>query len=540
MLTHSSVWIGLTSMVCCGLTYATTNLQQILDTEKPYTPNRPPDETSWPEPKRVAIVGSGIAGATIAYRLSQVYGHRVPFEVTVFEQSSQIGGYINSTLFDNDNHTNYAAFLETGASVFWQDDFCMQTAVDNVGLRQSVTEMPGRRNFRQNSDVDVGVWEFGRVHTRRVKYLKPRSKSEIWEDLWRYGMSLFKLGKIIQNKLSSFNELYGEHSYYWDLKLIEAIKKAGLVNESQTEAYEYFKNAGISKGYLHDVVEPTVRLLYGRNLDDINALAALVAMDTAPTFRIKSDPHGTLELVDRLFRLSHADIKLGTKITSMRKISSEKFELRSSNGTNETSTKEKVHKGFDDVIITSDLRDIDFDINLTNHTSSAPAESNRSVTHVTYFSTPLTTHFSKELFNVSTSEQIPNIIYTTSTQELGILSLEHTEQWLGFQGRDYDDSERVFKITSTQEISDELIVKLLGYQVGAELDDIQVRWVHRKAWAEYLVETVRGPKLDNMQLAPGLYYTGVAQELLPTMEMSCRVGVQVADFVYRHAYGRWT
>jgi len=90
-----------------------------------------------PGRKRVAIIGGGIAGSLIAYRLHNKYQRLLALDITVYETTFKAGGRMNSTWVD-DGAEGYTGFVETGAQVFSVDDLCIQAAIDGAGLRQQV------------------------------------------------------------------------------------------------------------------------------------------------------------------------------------------------------------------------------------------------------------------------------------------------------------------------------------------------------------------------------------------------------------------
>lgn len=154
----------------------------------------------------------------------------------------------------------------------------MQTAVDNVGLRHNVNAIYEDRRGRSLNNRSAGVWQRNALILRRNRDLKARTRTEYLRDIWSYGLSVRTSQTLVHNKLSLFRLVYDEQSSL-DLNLIRVIKTLGLEAESKTAADEYFENAGISSAYLHEIVEPTVRMFFGRNLSELNALSALLAMD---------------------------------------------------------------------------------------------------------------------------------------------------------------------------------------------------------------------------------------------------------------------
>ena len=56
---------------------------------------------------RVAIIGAGLAGATLAYELNEAEG----FEVTIFEKSRGVGGRMSTRYGDSHEYDHGAQFF---------------------------------------------------------------------------------------------------------------------------------------------------------------------------------------------------------------------------------------------------------------------------------------------------------------------------------------------------------------------------------------------------------------------------------------------
>lgn len=64
-----------------------------------------------------------------------------------------------------------------------------------------------------------------------------------------------------------------------------------------------------------------------------------------------------------------------------------------------------------------------------------------------------------------------------------------------------------------------------------------VIWIHRQAWLLASPDRVTDPQLNNIELANCLFYTGLAEDALPIMEMSCRIANNVVQIVFERFRG---
>lgn len=115
---------------------------------------------------RIAIIGARITGASSAHHLHQLNRLRQPLDITVFEADDQVGGRIRSAYVHNEPDLD----VEVGAATFADDDWCLEHAMQEVGLKPI---LPSR------STHQTAIWNGNEV---RVTY-KER----------RYGLSLPKI-----------------------------------------------------------------------------------------------------------------------------------------------------------------------------------------------------------------------------------------------------------------------------------------------------------------------------------------------------------
>lgn len=60
---------------------------------------------------------------------------------------------------------------------------------------------------------------------------------------------------------------------------------------------------------MHDLVQPTIRALYAHDFEDLNGLAALLAMNPSAVYQINGRSRGNSELTYRLLHLSEAQLR---------------------------------------------------------------------------------------------------------------------------------------------------------------------------------------------------------------------------------------
>jgi hypothetical protein len=115
----------------------------------------------------------------------------------VYETTFQAGGRMNSA-WVVDGAEDYTGFVETGAQVFSVDGLCIQAAIDGAGLRQQVI-LPWWQSR------SAGVWNGRELILRRQWDLKSRAWQDFVRDTWKYGTSLYRLRRLLKDKLPRFS-----------------------------------------------------------------------------------------------------------------------------------------------------------------------------------------------------------------------------------------------------------------------------------------------------------------------------------------------
>jgi hypothetical protein len=149
---------------------------------------------------RIAIIGAGIAGASSAHHLHKLARLHQSLDITVFEVDDQVGGRIRSAYVFGEPRFD----VEIGAFAFTEDDWCLNEAMQEVGLRRDV-HVPPRHN--------IGVCDGNNFIMSCSDKDKPLTRT-LWQSLkwrWRYGLSLTKIHAMIQGIADRFSSFAVSH-----------------------------------------------------------------------------------------------------------------------------------------------------------------------------------------------------------------------------------------------------------------------------------------------------------------------------------------
>lgn len=90
----------------------------------------------------------------------------------------------------------------------------------------------------------------------------------------------------------------------------------------------------------------------------------------------------------------------------------------------------------------------------------------------------------------------------------------------------------MYKIVTASPVLDATILSLIGQDPDRTLEDAGVRWVHREEWKHAFLEYDGGSMLDDMEIGAGIFYTGAGEEVVSSLEMSCRMGRRSAQLIH--------
>ena len=431
-----------------------------------------------PHAPKVAIIGAGVAGVSAAYHLHDQYAH-ANLDITIYEANPQVGGRIKSAKVYNGAYSLQQ--VETGAQSFYADDKCVQSLIDETGLRRKLEpHYPVKKS--------VGVWDGASFILQGEGDLKGRTWTDWARYAWRYGFSVNHLRKWVSEKLPLFQRLLGRgetanHNIPGD------IEDLGLTAELKSDAWSFLQNL-TSPEFLRETVQATTRAWFGQNLDTMHGLAALAAMNPAATDSLMNGRN--LKLIERLVKLSDVDLQVNSTVTKIQRSPARKYRLtvKTPSHHHDQSPSNTEEADYDAIIIAAPLQmaKIEFDIHIRIAASFPRPYISR---HVTHFTTPDT--LSPTYFNLSTSSSIPSKIYaTTTTSSTNIpppsfFSIEHSLASLGLDGC-IAQSENMYKVVTASHLLDTTILKLLGQDPDRTLEDAGVQWVHREEWKHTFLE----------------------------------------------------
>lgn len=464
---------------------------------------------------RIAIVGAGISGASAAYHLHELGGSSSP-SITIYEREHRIGGRIKSIL----PLGNQDEAFEAGAPYFFGDDWCMTEAMEALHLR---------RNSLRPSDRPrtTGVWD-GEKLTEPViecnnEQIMPWKSAQV---IWQYGLSPVKMYNAVMSNLGNFWSFAQSKEPFDSIR--QELKDVGLDPLILDSAETFLQNQSVSSTFQAEFVQQCSRNYFSRNLADISGLASLKA--TGPSYPV-SIAGGNEQLVKGMITRSDASLHLGSEVLMISHGQERRYRVsvQSTDSDKGSSTRENTE--FDAVILAAPLQTSKLyldDLDLAAIPLAPYVE-----THVTHFKT--TRHLAPEFFNLPANTTVPYDILTSASSERdpNILSITHTpvEQDTSCLPACDIEKDFIYRVASQRPVDDRELVRMVGghFQKGSKLGDHDISWVNRQAWPYAFPQPLKDhPFLDKVEVAPGLFYLNGAEEMLSSLETSCRMGKNAA------------
>ena len=516
-------------MLSCALSAASASGLQ-----SPLLPHHRASDPTHVDEQRIAIIGAGVGGATAAFHIHENNRNRNerPQTLTIFERESNVGGRVQSTyLYPPDDGLRK---IEEGATQFFPDDWCLVSVMQNVGLR------PPRPRPRRASQSKFR-WTDDDVRTD----LDCNAVSDSWQDLlygrWKYGQSWSTLNTAVRSALEEWNTFGSPYRPPFH-SIQDALDQASLPKPVYGSATSYLQNLAISPELQNRFIQPCVRARSSQNLSGVSGLSALMAAGKSKRTSIDG---GNSRLTERMIQLSEADLQLTTIVSAITPGFSRRYKLSVSHmAANESFQLDDVE--FDIILLAAPLLGSEIDLSRLNlHASAVPPAGVE--THVTHFSSSftITSNFSILPLDISIHDEMT---LTTSNvlEDSDILNLQRSDACFrrgclpGDDCDQCDDDEILYRVHSRRYMEDGDLVRMLGkdWEETSKLSDYGIQYVRRRIWPYTFPKIQEGHLnfLDEIEIAPGFYYLNGAESVMCSMEMSCRMGRNVAKLVTRSSW----
>ena len=481
---------------------------------------------------RVAIIGSGIGGASSAYHLART----AAVDIDIYDPEPN--GRTCTTKF-------HGLPVDLGASIFVAANQFMMNFTQMLNL--SLDFNPMNDGTVENSD---GLWngrEFVWIMRDRSWY-NPR---DWWDKFWlgwKYGFSTMSQVKALTNRfVDDFSGLYHPKRPFSSLQeIVHDMQYSPLLTTSLREFLVY--EHGINEKFVDDIVNAATRVNYAMDADVIHALAGMVSLApfVSPAYAIKYV--GMQGLVQGLVKASNATFynqrvhqieridgsvnvnEIGEKseclslswtvqarhaISGMIDYSNEKSQF-STCGIHTTPPKYRITttphhaKDYDAIVLATPVHSSGI-----NFTEGDWNEFTPLVDYTTLHVTLIRGDINPVYFNMKDVSQLPSSILT---------SAEYKPDFRSLTMLSVDEHGQSFKMFSDEPLNDDLLNELFQ----------NISMIQRKQWKSYPKMTPKNIQrwtASKFILLPGLFYVNAFEPMISTMETEAMSGHNVARLV---------
>ena len=467
--------------------------------------------TASASPQRIAIIGSGITGASAAFDLAENGRLRVEGKplITIFERNLIIGGRITTTQVYNDPRMT----IDTCAATFEQIvDTCISQLATSVGL------MP--ETF-QPTQAGVGIWD-GESFVGFIEdegFRDPMIWTPARQARWfqRYGNVPWDYSRNVSEKQLSYQQL-GLQGFTSLAEEVKRNKLRKLVGENVCENELLDCKDAEQQLFLKEVVGAGIRERFFGDYDQLNGVDAVLGLSTENG--LVSVSGGNLRLIDRLTKLSGAHLELGATVKKLKQNTNGNWTLNF--------VQENVLKSleFDAVILAAPfgLSNITFEPALQPDMTEGLNLSYID-TYVTHFTTR--SRLNASFFNLS-GPAPQNILTTKNPGSAPFFDLIQINEAL--RNPENRRLERLYKIVSEQQISDDQLCQWLE-QVESPTEPT-ITWINREPLLQSVPRLERNQTIQGaIEIAPRLFYAGGGEQVAATIEFACRMGQNAARLI---------
>ncbi|GAB6028447.1 Prenylcysteine oxidase-like [Chamberlinius hualienensis] len=449
---------------------------------------------------RIAIVGAGIGGASASHFLKTLFDTS-DLTVHIYE-SKKIGGRLATTVLNNNGY-------EIGGSVIHPQNKYMSDFLQLTGLK------------KKGADGDRGVmglyngkeFVFSESHWRVVNVVKM---------LWRYGMSIFKWEKVMDDTLKKFSKIYELQEKGYAYSTVDQLLTAmspNFLNSTQISIRQVLKKLQFSDKFIDELLMAITRVNYGQT-PDVNGFVGLVALAGA-TPNLWSVEGGNHLVAEKLLQSTGVDLIPETVVEVVYQESNKTFSVVSAApefaaNINDAPSYSKRRLEYDIVIIATPLIDGVSRINFTAFPTPIKNFKGRYQRTVT---TIVEGDINRTYLNLD-DKAVDSILTTSTEAEFNSLS-----RIFPVSSQETENMSKVWKVFSQLPLTDQQLDNLFASRLDTQVID----WL---AYPHYTPPE----ELQSFLLQGNLpiFYTSAIEWAASAMEMSCIAGRNAALLAHHY------
>ncbi|KAL8166308.1 hypothetical protein V2J09_007807 [Rumex salicifolius] len=447
-------------------------------------------------PSTVCIIGSGIAGSSVAHFLRTYSPLTQPNSpigaIHIFERNAVVGGRMATINLAGE-------IFEAGASILHPKNYHANNFTQLLGLR------PAAKKGNDDS-LSLGIWDGTKFafKTLTIDNWKYPILQKIVDQInslrlfWRYGVSLLRMDTFIENTLDKFLKYYENPSSRPVFETAEEMLEwSGLYNLTGRSLEEEVLEAGLSPLLVQELVTVITRINYGQSVR-ISGLAGAVSM-AGSNGGLWAVEGGNWQMAAGLIATSDVDLHLNEEIASISHVG------RSYEGFYELDSTSGNSYACDIVVVATPLDELNIQF---NPLISVPE---RKMQHT--FTTFIRGLLNPAYFGLAAVSEIPEIVGTLEDTKIPFSSISVLKK--------HGSDEFSYKVFSREPLDDALLDQIFSLRK----ETIKIDWA---AYPHYSAPESFAPfLLDGLHL----YYVNAFESAASTMETSAVSAENIARLI---------
>uniref|UniRef100_A0A5B7BD05 Putative Farnesylcysteine lyase n=1 Tax=Davidia involucrata TaxID=16924 RepID=A0A5B7BD05_DAVIN len=440
------------------------------------------------EPPNVCIIGSGIAGSSVAHFLRQYSASDDPprvGQIQIFERNGVVGGRMATVSVAGE-------MFEAGASILHPKNY---HALNFTKLLNLKIRKPSSSSF------SLGIWD---GHKFVFKTLTSNSKLPLVQRILsltnsilmfvRYGFSLFRMNNFVESAVDSFLKYYESVQSRPVFETVdEMLKWAGLYNFTTRTLRAELVDARLAPVLMEELVTVITRINYGQSVC-ISGLAGAVSL-AGSGGGLWSIEGGNWQMAAGLINRSDVALHLHEEIQSISYLG-DYYELNSTKGNTYTCKVTVVATPLDE-------------LNIRFIPAISIPERKLQHTHATFVRGLLNPAY----FGFEAVSEIPELVGTIEDPDLPFSSISVLKE--------HNEKDMTYKIFSREPLED----ALLDHIFSVRRETVRINW---GAYPHYSAPERFAPfMLDCLHL----YYVNAFENAASTMETSVVAAENIARLI---------
>ncbi|KAK8965066.1 Farnesylcysteine lyase [Platanthera guangdongensis] len=460
---------------------------------------------------QVCVVGAGISGASLTYFLKQYSCSSVNApcltDIHLLERRNTAGGRTATVTISGDT-------FEAGASIIHPKNFHAVRFASLLGLRSTSesSEFQSGRNASVSSSSSswFGIWDGSRFLFKTLPP-PPPSSSAVYRRIHsfinallvfrRYGLSLFRMNRFVNNMIENFLLYYKDFESRPVFETVEEMLKwSGLYGNTRRTLKEELLDAGVSPLLISELVTVITRINYGQDIS-ISGLAGAVSLAGSDD-GLWSVDGGNWQLAAGLISYSNASLHLNEEVISVTYDEVNNYVLGTANG----------------IVYNCGITVIATPLDELNILFSPPVSiPSRRLQHT--FTTFVRGLLNPKYFSLSHASEIPNLVGTVEVPEVPFSSISVLKK--------YGEEDMSYKIFSRAPMHDSLLDEIFS----TRKETVRIDWA---AYPHFEApETFSPIILDGKHL----YYINSFENAASTIETGAVAAENVARLIVSRLSG---